>query len=115
MREIPLTQGKVALVDDADFDWLNQWKWCAMKVGKTHYAVRNEPRQPGKKRKLILMHREIAAQAGLSDVDHENHAGLDNQRHNLRPCTRAQNMANMSGARGRSGFRGISWQGRRKN
>lgn len=28
-REIPLTQGKAALVDAADFEWLLHWKWIA--------------------------------------------------------------------------------------
>ena len=29
MREIALTEGKVALVDDRDFERLSQWKWHA--------------------------------------------------------------------------------------
>lgn len=44
MRKIPLTQGKFALVDDADFDWLNQWKWYALKTKTTFYAVRKVSR-----------------------------------------------------------------------
>ena len=27
MKQIPLTQNKIAFIDDIDFDWLNQWKW----------------------------------------------------------------------------------------
>jgi hypothetical protein len=34
-KEIELTQGKVALVDDEDFEWLSQWKWQASVAGKT--------------------------------------------------------------------------------
>jgi len=29
MREILLTQNKATKVDDADYNWLNQWKWYA--------------------------------------------------------------------------------------
>jgi hypothetical protein len=54
------------------------------------------------------MHRIIA---GYSRTDHANNNGLDNQRHNLRPVTQSQNLAN---ARRRSdsssGFRGVSWK-----
>jgi hypothetical protein len=42
MREIPLTQGKVALVDEVVYDWLSQWKWSAVCKGRT-FAVLNFP------------------------------------------------------------------------
>ncbi len=28
-KKIPLTQGQAAIVDDDDFEFVNQWKWCA--------------------------------------------------------------------------------------
>ena len=39
MKEIQLTQGKVALVDDDDFEYLNQWKWY---YSKLNYAMRSK-------------------------------------------------------------------------
>ena len=43
MKQITLTQGKVALVDDADYEWLSQWSWCALhyrgKCGDTYDAA----------------------------------------------------------------------------
>jgi hypothetical protein len=95
MKEIPLTQGKVALVDDEDFEYLNQWKWCALKKhdGKL-YAVRHTSRSRPP-RKMIKMHRQIL---GIYDknilVDHRNSNGLDNQRQNLRVADSVQNARN---------------------
>ncbi len=40
MKEIKLTQGKVALVDDEDYEYLNQFKWCAMNLKGYFYAGR---------------------------------------------------------------------------
>ncbi len=90
MREIPLSQGQVALVDDADFDWLNQWKWSAQKDSRSFYAFRKENSKP--LGKTIYMHRAIL---GLGEtkmqVDHKDFNGLNNQRENLRKCTAQQN------------------------
>jgi len=53
MKKIKLTQGKCALVDNADFEWLSQWKWCAVKPQGIWYAVRKA------KGYTVRMHREI--------------------------------------------------------
>ena len=51
MKEIILTQGQRALVDDADFDWLSQWNWRAQycKNGPFYAArtVHGGARTPG--------------------------------------------------------------------
>lgn len=86
MRTIALTghRGGVALVDDADFDWLAQYKWNHLGNG---YAVRYKGRD------MIYLHREIMGFPEC-EVDHENGNKLDCQRHNLRPATRRFNATN---------------------
>jgi hypothetical protein len=93
MKTIPLTQGQVTLVDDADFNWLNQWKWLAVKHRGSFYAART-PHGPHKGRRLIYMHRQILNCIDKEQGDHNNHNKLDNQRHNLRKCTHVQNLFN---------------------
>lgn len=108
MREIQLTQGKVALVDDADFDWLNQWKWtaCQMRSG-LWYAGRNATVSPGK-RKFLLMHRVISGVDDEREVDHEDGDGLNNRRLNIRVCSQLQNSYNRKHNRNNSsGFKGV--------
>jgi len=95
MKQIPLTQGKFALVDDEDFEYLNQWKWHTSTNGLTMYATGHEPKANGVQ-KTIIMHRLIM---GLKHgdglvIDHINHDGLDNRRSNLRICTQKENMRN---------------------
>lgn len=89
MKEIKLTQGKVALVDDEDFEFLNQFKWRAHKGKNTFYAVRSI------KKDMEWMHRVIL---NISDskifADHRDHDGLNNQKYNLRTCSGSQNNAN---------------------
>lgn len=95
MKEIKLTQGKVALVDDADFDWLNQWKWFVLKDKYTYYARRNLPAGINGKRSSILMHRLILGVTDFQiEVDHKDHNGLNNQRNNLRQASKSENLAN---------------------
>jgi len=94
VKEIPLTQGHVALVDDDDYAWLSTHKWHALSSSRTPiiYAVRTVIE--GKKHRAVLMHREIAMPLLGFDVDHRDHDGLNNQRKNLRVCTASLNMAN---------------------
>ena len=109
MRTIPLTQGKVALVDDADYEWLNQWKWSAVKKGRCFYAVRGTERNGVQKQ--FRMHSEIMGTPKGMEVDHINGDSLDNRRENLRICTHAENIRNqrMRKTIKSSQFKGVSW------
>ena len=86
MRKIKLTQGKIALVDDEDYERVNQYKWYASSYP---YAQRK------KDKSTQSMHRFILE---LSDpkisVDHINHNGLDNRRENMRICSQSENLRN---------------------
>lgn len=105
MKKIQLTKGYEALVDDKDFDWLNEfkWKYSKYKKDRTGYAIRfeyikgssNKQCKYGKKRR-ISMHREILGlKKGDNKIsDHINHNGLDNQRCNLRICNHKENSRN---------------------
>lgn len=106
MKEIQLSQGKVALVNDEDFEWLNQWKWCAAKRGQTFYATRLAPGRKG----AIHMHQLLVGN-GTQRVDHKDGNGLNNQRLNLRPATHQQNMFNQRTYKNNtSGYKGVTWQ-----
>lgn len=102
-REIQLTQGLVALVDAADFDWLNQTKWYANRSGHTAYA---RCAVTGR-----MMHRLIIAAPVGAQVDHRDHNGLNNTRGNLRLCNATLNQANRRYAPSASGFRGVEMRG----
>lgn len=105
MKEIQLTNGFVAMVDDADFDWLNQWKWYAHKAGKSIYAERTEYKQ----QKQIRMHVQIMNPENEMRVDHKDLNGLNNQRNNLRICTHAENRRNLTKPKNNTtGFKGVS-------
>ena len=105
MKEIPLTQGKVAIVDDDMYDYLMQWKWQYTSAG---YAARPAPRVRGKSHRSILMHREIMETPANLEVDHIDGNTLNNSRANLRNCTRAQNMKDRKRRRrNTSGYTGV--------
>lgn len=109
MKKIPLTRGKFALVDDEDFEYLNQWKWYLQKTKNgDSYAVRNQYRLGmGNKSKKIYMHKLIF---GFSEdvVDHINRDKLDNRKINLRSCDQQKNSWNRGlSKRNKSGFKGV--------
>jgi hypothetical protein len=111
-KQIPLSRGLFATVDDGDFEWLNQWNWSALKVGKLrvkYYAVRTV-REDGKSR-TVLMHRLIGGATKGTVTDHRDGDGLNNRRSNIRVCTQASNSLNHVGHSDRAGsrFKGVYW------
>jgi hypothetical protein len=108
MRQVLLTQGKVALVDDEDFETVSQYRWFAQFDRYNWYAVRQAPRKNGKQ-KPIRMHNFLLQPKEGFEVDHINHDGLDNRRENLLVCSHAENLRNWSKARGVSKYIGVSW------
>lgn len=103
MKQIRLSKGLFALVDDADFEWLSQWKWHASlsSRGTKWYAVRNE-RVNGETIRT-RMHRVImGVDPKPTDgmvVDHINHNSLDNRRENLEIVSQTENMRRVPGWR----------------
>lgn len=110
MKEIPLTQGFVALVDDDDYEGLSKVKWTAYRSRHTVYAVRS------KKCKLVYLHRHILQAGPGIQVGHVNGDGLNNTRSNLILTTVAGNAWGFQTPRKRktSRFRGVSWNKRKK-
>lgn len=112
VREIPLTQGKVALVDEEDYELVAGFSWSASKRARTMYAnayVRGTGRAG---RAMVYMHRIIMSPPAGVEVDHIDGDGLNNTRANLRLCTRAQNHQNHHGTRSRiTTYRGITFDG----
>jgi ribosomal protein L6P/L9E len=115
MKEIPLTgkhgAGKVALVDDEDYDELIKYKWCVhTNVNGNLYAIRSKSTSKkgnGKRGCVqIRMHRHIMAVTDKNDiVDHINRDSLDNRKENLRVTNVMWNNTNRMS---KSGYKGVT-------
>ena len=108
MKVIALTQGREAVADDEDHEFLAQWRWRFEPRRESGYACRTE------RRTTIYMHQLVAERHGLNvcerEIDHKDGNGLNNQRTNLRAATRSQNNANQRlSRRNRSGHKGVYW------
>lgn len=111
MKEISLTRGQVTIVDDEDYEYLNQWKWTADfdLHTKSYYAIRKQrSTKLNQKQKFIRMHRLIMNAPKGKVVDHINHDTLDNRKENLRIVSIRQNMQNKK-IKGISKYRGVHW------
>ena len=108
-KEIPLTQGKIAIVSEEDYESVSRFKWYAHVYSRASnpiwYAQRGK--RHGNFRETIMMHSFIA---GYKSPDHVDGDGLNNQRSNLRMATTAQNSMNKRSKNGSfSAFKGVSW------
>ncbi len=113
MKLIELTQDRLAIVDDEDFDWLSKWNWHYWrgKKAKTGYAMRKTlgPKRKTVRMQVAVMKRHKRWKRGR-EVDHIDTCGCDNRKVNLRLASRNGQTAN-SGLRtdSTSGVRGVSW------
>jgi hypothetical protein len=107
MKEIPLTQGKVALVDDEDYERVSCLKWHVQRNCRTFYAKRNTPSKTGNQG-AELMHRTILNNPDL-EVDHIDGNGLNNQRSNLHLVSHRRNQQNRHHPK-TSRFPGVYWK-----
>lgn len=102
MKLIDIGRGYFTKVDDEDYNWLSNYK-ISLQIGwgGTPYSI---IKVDGKN---IMMHRFIMETPKGLLVDHINHDTLDNQRRNLRNCTRSQNMWNRKRRCGTSKYKGV--------
>lgn len=110
MKQITLNDGKIAFVDDVNYDYLSQFCWAH----KDGYAVRRKKLESGR-RISISMHREICNSPRGFDVDHIDGQKLNNQKSNLRVATKQQNQFNRGANKGSaSKHKGVSWYSKHK-
>lgn len=107
MKTVPLggkvAAGRVALVDDEDYELVAGYNWCASEHPGVTYALTAIQRDG--KNTTIRMHKLLT---GWPRTDHINGNGLDNRRTNLRPVSQAQNQANQRPWRGGSSqYKGV--------
>jgi hypothetical protein len=84
-KEIQLTQGYVAIVDDEDFERVSKYKWHF-----DHGYARSSPAFGTK----VYMHRLVTDAPKDKVIDHINGNGLDNQKSNIRLCSQKENAFN---------------------
>ena len=115
VKEIPLTQGKVALVDDDDYENVMKFKWFAATNnegkfvparGKVMYYIKTRRFTT----RALHLSRFIMGVYNNMVVDHINGDTLDNRRCNLRVCTTRQNLQNLVALHGKkaSKYPGVS-------
>lgn len=105
MKKIKLTKNQFVLVDDEDYERVNQFKWC---LNGVNYAHRRKPNS--KTGETILMHRFILNTPKGKLTDHINYNTLDNRKCNLRIVTKSQNQMNLKPYKNKSSkYKGVSY------
>jgi hypothetical protein len=100
---IPLTQGKITVIDFEDFEKVRPYKWHARRDKNRTYAATNS-----KNRRTVRLHRLLMDAKEGQEVDHKDGDGLNNHRGNLRFCTNHENARNAGKSLSNtSGFKGV--------
>lgn len=114
-KMVPLSHGKVALVDDSDWEAVSKFRWGRCGGGLQIYAARSRHKEQLSPQ---YMHRFLLDEPMGGEVDHINGNGLDNRRENLRVVSHGENLLNCHNrfikSHNTSGVAGISWNKRRR-
>jgi hypothetical protein len=87
--QIALNEGRIALIDEEDFEKVSRYQWNVVHGRTTFYAY-----TVTEYRRMVSMHRMILGRTDGRLIDHKNGNGLDNTRQNIRPATASQNQQN---------------------
>lgn len=113
-KEITLTQGKISIVDDMDFEYLSDYRWYAG-LHHGYWYAQTCSRGDSGKYITVRMHRKILGVGIGVLVDHIDGDGLNNVRSNLRPATRAENSRNSrKQSNSTNDYKGITFDARAK-
>lgn len=105
MKKIELARGGYTLVDDEDYEYLNQFSWHSTSKGYVMGGGKIDGEQV-----RLSMHRLIMNTPKGMQTDHINHDKLDNRKGNLRICTNSQNNMNKKPRIDyTSKFKGVHW------
>lgn len=108
MKEIRLSQNKISLIDDSDYEFISRYKWYAELRSNSWYARHDFPN------KKVYLHVYLLGEDLKHKIDHKDHDGLNNTRENLRICTNSQNGMNKRKSENCSSiYKGVCWEKRR--
>lgn len=111
---LPLTHGKVALIDADASPRISEFSWIAVKSRYTHYARGSRLHECG--RYNVYLHHLVLGVPASTLVDHINRDGLDNTKVNLRIVNFGENMSNRRlFSSNTSGFHGVDRVGAKKD
>lgn len=120
MRVIPIkmknqSASTPAYVDDEDYGILSERRWSLSLKGYPRTGTTNRAFMPGKRQAWPQMHQVILWCPKGMEIDHIDGNPLNNQKSNLRVCTRSQNMMNRGKTKANtSGFKGVHFHKRSK-
>lgn len=130
MREIPLTRGMVALVDDEDYEEVSRYRWTYHRPrhSRAGYAQTSIESAAGGWRTVRMHQMVFGPISPHSTIDHVDGDGLNNRRGNLRAASRCEQSWNRrTRIESSTGLKGvfpttttrwiarIGWQGKRLN